>query len=511
MKNYDVLIVGCGPVGGTLANLLRQKGHEVAIFERDKDVFHAPRAMQIDAESCRIFQELGVMERLVGKDARPSDRHIFVDEKRQRLMELRMEGVPQTLGHPAPGMRFHQPALEKLLREDFEKGVGVDAYLGYEVLEVEGDGPAAKVQARNADTGETSEFTGQYLVGSDGGGSLCRKHVGGQRVDFNYSRRWIVIDIIVHDDDLWNGLIDRSEFMCRANSAVVFVKGCNNHVRFDFEVTDEVAESFTEQDARDLISNYFETSSIEFLRVAPYHFYAGMPDKWRSDRVLVAGDAAHLTSPFSGQGLNMGIRDAANLGFKLDLILKGLVSDKFLDSYQEERWDHCAGLIEGATARGLMISRTTFLGKLKRNLSFFIGQNFPKMALAMTAKMSNMHAYKGGLVGDHLLSGTQMIQPFVTNAEGDDVLLDDVIGGNFALISTHIEVGADMDWFKNDLGGKVLVLGDTIEDRDGKLAQYFAENEISSVLIRPDRYLFSAGAEGVTLVAGLRAGLQVYR
>lgn len=511
MKLYDVLIVGCGPVGATLANLLRKKGYKVAIFDRDKDIFRAPRAMQIDAESCRIFQELSVMERLVGKDARPSDQHVFVDEKRKPLMELRMESIPPMYGHPASGMRFHQPALERLLRADFETGGGVDAYLGYEVMEVDGEGEVATLKARNVETGDVSEYSGRFLVGADGGGSSVRKYIGGQRVDFNYSRRWIVIDILVHDDDLWNGLIDRSEFMCRANSAVVFVKGCNNHVRFDFEVTDEVAESFTEQDARDLISNYFETSSIEFLRVAPYHFYAGMPDKWRRGRTLIAGDAAHLTSPFSGQGLNMGIRDAANLAFKLDMVLKDAISDKFLDSYQDERWDHCAGLIEGATARGLMISRTSFFGKLKRNLSFFIGQNFPKMAVAMTAKMSNHHAYKDGLVGDHLLAGSQMIQPLVTDATGEDQLLDDVIGDRFVLISTKPVTGADVDWFKSDLDGKVLVLGDEIRDRGGKLAAFFERNEISCVLMRPDRCLFGAGADGAPLIAELRAGLDRYR
>jgi len=122
----------------------------------------------------------------------------------------------------------------------------------------------------------------------------------------------------------------------------------HNHVRFDFEVTKEVAESFDEGDARNLISEYMDASSIEFQRMAPYHFYAGMPASWRKHKVLLAGDAAHLTSPFSGQGLNMGIRDAANLGFKLDMVLSGLVSDEFLDTYEAERWKKQFGLLPGA-------------------------------------------------------------------------------------------------------------------------------------------------------------------
>ena len=510
MKHYDLLIVGCGPVGATLANLLRQQGYKVAIFDRETEIFHAPRAMQIDAESCRIFQQLGVMDRLIGKDARPSDRHVFVDENRKALMELRMHGYEETLGHPASGLRFHQPALERLLREDFQNDPGVDAYLGYEVLDVDGEGDVATLKAHNTESGETVEFSGRYIIGADGGGSLCRKYIGGTRVDFNYSRRWIVMDVHVHDDDLWNGLIDRSEFMCRADAAVVFVKGCNNHVRFDFEVTDEVAEAFTEDDARDLISNYFDTSSIEFMRIAPYHFYAGMPDTWRRGRVLIAGDAAHLTSPFSGQGLNMGIRDAANLAFKLELVLRGTVSDKFLDSYQQERWDHCAGLITGATERGLMISRKTLLGKLKRNLSFFIGQNMPKLAVAMTAKMSNQHAYKDGLLGEHALAGTQMIQPHVETPDGNRILLDDLTGSHFVLLQSSPVNSTHSDWFEKELGSSVLMMGRDFKDVTGKLAAFFEKHEVTQILVRPDRYIFGAGGNDIDLLAELKAGLSAY-
>ena len=193
------------------------------------------------------------------------------------------------------------------------------------MLSVEGEGKEARLQAKNTETGEESEFIGQYLVGADGGASTCRKYMDATRVDLNYSRDWIVMDVIVHDRDWWDEFREGSEFICRPNGAQVVVKGFHGHVRFDFEQPSEAAaEAFSEEDAYKLIEKYIhvDKSQIEIIRRQPYKFYAGMPDRWRKGRVFLAGDAAHQTSPFAGQGLNMGIRDTANLAFKFDLVFK---------------------------------------------------------------------------------------------------------------------------------------------------------------------------------------------
>jgi 3-(3-hydroxy-phenyl)propionate hydroxylase len=486
MKQYDVLIVGCGPVGATLANLLRAKGYSVAIFDRDKEIFRAPRAMMMDHESCRIYQEMGIQERLDKNDARPALRHIFVDANRKTLMELQYEPVEGDYGYQGMGTMFHQPALERLLRDDFALGEGVDTFYGYEVIDVDGAGDVATLQARNINTDEVSQFKGQYLIGADGGASFCRKYIGAKRIDLEYSRRWIVMDIIVHDNEIWNSLITQSEFKCRPDSAVVFVKGFHNHVRFDFEVTDEVAKTFNEGDARNLISEYFDPGSIEFLRVAPYHFYAGMPESWRKGRVFVAGDAAHQTSPFLGQGLNMGVRDAANLAFKLDLVFRGFANDSILDTYEEERWSNCKLVIEGASVGGLMISTSSILGLFKRYCTFLFARLFPKMVVKMASRKSHLYPYIGGFIGDHALSGSRMIQPHVMTNEGERFLLDKVTGGGFILLQAQsVQDTEDTAWFTETLGGNTFIIGNDFNDADGKLSDYFTKHGVqmcSSVL-----------------------------
>lgn len=510
-QDYDVLIVGCGPCGATLANLLRIQGHSVAIFDRDTDVFVAPRAMAIDPESCRIFQTAGVQARLEEADARPFVTHYFVDDDRKELLKVNFGEVEGVYGYEAAGMRFHQPSLERFLRDDFAVGTGVDAYLGYDVISVDGKGDKASLIATNTETGDDITFTGQFLIGADGGGSLCRKYIGSERIDFDYSRKWIVIDVIVHDQAVWDGIQDMSEFRCRPDAAVVYVKGFHNHVRFDFEVTEEEAAGFTPDDAIALMSEYIDTSSVEFQRMVPYHFYAGMPAEWRKGRVLIAGDAAHLTSPFSGQGLNMGIRDAANLAFKLDMVLSGFVDDGFLDTYKDERWKNCEYVIKGATQRGLMISAGDPWGKFKRWFGFWIGRNAPKIGLAAMSKSSIGFPYKDGLIGHHDAAGYQMVQPLVKIPDGGETLLDEAMGYGFCLLTMGAPVaGDDVDWFENVLGGRVLHIGRDVEDHTGKLAEYFQRHGVQAVMVRPDRYIFEAGDADMRLCSKLRQALGVY-
>ena len=507
-NQYDVLIVGCGPAGATLANLLRLRGRSVAIFDRDLEVFHAPRAMMLDAESCRLYASMGILDRMIPEDASPFEDHRFVDENRRLLMHVDLRRSPQVEGQPAAGMMFHQPTLEALLRDDFAKGSGVDAYLGHEVVEVDGSSDAARLLARGPDGGDPVEYRGQFLVGADGGASLCRRTIGANRVDLDYQRSWVVMDVVVHDQELFDSLDEGSEFKCRPNSAVVFVKGHRNHVRFDFEAGDR-AEEFGEEDARRLIAEYIDPTSCEIVRRQPYLFYAGLPDRWRSGRLLLVGDAAHQTSPFAGQGLNMGIRDAANLAFKIDLVCRGVAGPGLLDTYQEERWSNCAHLIRGASRRGKMISASNPFAILARNLSFWVGRKSERLSLEMTRKMSSFVPYEAGLIGAGRAAGSRMPQPFVA-VEGHPRGLDEVLGMDFALVSSKVAVGADVDWFEAELGGTLVEMGTALADPGGGLVEWLRSHDASCVLIRPDRYVFDASNDANELCRGLREQLQAF-
>lgn len=513
-KKYDVLILGCGPTGAVLANLINAKGYKVAIFDRDKEIFCAPRAMALDVESCRILNGIGLFRRLMEKDAAPPTAHRFTSESGKLLLANHFSTDYSDLGYPRFGAFFHQPALEAMLRERFSQGVEIDAFFGYEVLSVDGDGDQASLCARIIDTGEEVSFAGQFLVGADGGASTCRKYMNASRVDLNYSRDWIVMDLIVHDKQWWDAFREGSEFVCRPNGAEVVVKGFHGHVRFDFEqASEEAAAAFTEEDAYRLIEKYIDLdrSQIEIIRRQPYKFYAGMPDCWRRGRVFLAGDAAHQTSPFAGQGLNMGIRDAANLAFKFDMVFRGLVNDSFLDTYQDERWENCAHMIQVATEGGLRLSTTKWWEILMRNLAFKASQLSKTFAHAMTMKSLTVDPYKSGLVGNqHRLAGERLLPPRLQTPDGKPALLDELVDHRFALISRQRISGEGVDWLRSALGGTCLTIGKEILDSDGKLTQYFIDNKADVILIRPDFYIFDAGNGADTICNALRAQLTSY-
>lgn len=515
---YDVLIVGCGPSGAILANMLNLKGYKVAIFDREKEVFHAPRAMMLDPESCRILNSIGIYHRMMEQDGVPFLTHRFVAKNKKVLMSISLPQDQAGLGYPEGGVYWHQPAVEAMLRADFSEGVSesvsVDAFLGYEVHSVEGEGSEAKLIAENLDTGEDTQFVGQYLVGADGGASTCRKYINGKRVDLNYSRDWIVMDLIIHDRPWWDAFREGSAFTCEPNAAVVVVKGLHGHIRMDFEQPSEAAAAaFTEQDAYDIIGEYLDVDAekIEIIRRQPYKFYAGMPDTWRKGRVFLIGDAAHQTSPFAGQGLNMGVRDAANLAFKFDLVFKSLVNDSILDSYQEERWENCAHMIEGATKRGLMLSTSSRWEIFMRDFGFMIGRMSPKLGYYMTRNMSDIAPYKMGLLGkQHPLSGARFFPSQVQSMDGADALIDELTCGQFALIAREPVSGEAVDWLCSQMEGKVLISGQDFKDKSARLHQYFTENDADVVLVRPDLYIFDAGKDANDIGAALREKLADY-
>ncbi|MES9968530.1 MAG: FAD-dependent monooxygenase [Candidatus Thiodiazotropha sp.] len=517
---YDVIVVGCGPTGANFANYFRRFGHKVAIFDRDKEVFPAPRATGLDDESMRVYQTLGLDSRLKEEGLVFDCDVQFQDYSGRVLMNFDRHNLGEDMlngEHGHYGMiSFLQPALEEVLRDDFKEPGGAAAFLGYEVLSVTDCGTHTELLAKNLDNDEETLFRAKYIIGSDGGRSMVRRSMGFERIDLGYTEDYLVLDTIV-DDEIYlktripdGGIIQLDP----KHSGVIF-KSPKGNVRFDFlqhkGVVGEKLE--TDEEFQNAGKNLIEAAGLDpdkfrVIRHAPYRFYAGMSSQWRKGRLFVAGDAAHLTPPWSGQGLNAAMRDCSNLSFKLHLVLSGKASEKILDTYFEERRHPQIHVIKGAVDTGkLMQTRNPFKIAL-RELMFLASRKSRFVRRMAWSLWRRKPPYKQGLVGKrHKLSGNVFPQPKVFDAKGNHQMLDDLIGLNFALISTNFATGPAVERMVREIGGVVLKLGVDFSNPGGEVSDWFRKNKATTVLVRPDRYIFDAGNDGNTLCEALLGAL----
>ncbi|WP_181723070.1 bifunctional 3-(3-hydroxy-phenyl)propionate/3-hydroxycinnamic acid hydroxylase [Nocardia gipuzkoensis] len=503
-RHYNVIVVGCGPVGATLANLLLDNGHTVAIIEQETAVFDAPRAMMFDDESDRIIADLGVRKAMQDEDIFLFPSHRVIDPRGKTLLAYDVERAGAVVG-----WTFHQPTLEALLRARLS-GPGLDTYFGYRVNTVTGGSELARLLATEIDTGREIKLTGDYIVGCDGAASMVRRSMGFGRTDFGFSQSWVVVDAVTRDTATFEAMPDGAQFICRGTRSGIYAKGCRQHLRFDFRVTPVPGKTDWTEDARRQIAEYVDPSKVDIKRVSPYIFYAGMPDHWRKGRLLVAGDAAHQTPPFAGQGLNMGLRDAVNLAFKLDLVLTGRAADGLLDTYEQERWKNCATVIKAAVGTGKLITSTRRFNAIVRAVALFVANHSRAALRARIRHEVRKRPYRDGFLGRvHKLSGSLMDSPYMLTVSGD-CRLDQLIGNDFVLLTAEPAHGAGVEAFRRRLGGKVVVLGLDAVSRDGELEVWLHKNQISAVVVRPDKYVFDAGNDPNELCERLLAALDGY-
>lgn len=490
--NYDISIVGCGPVGATLANLLGNFGYSVAIFEKRMDIYRAPRAVHIDDEVLRIFQDVGILEAI--KDiVVPFEKIQLVSAKRKVVMESGGFSDHQPFGH-APANWFLQPVLEEKLRARFQKNQKIHFYKGFEIKEIINGPESVQFKAIELSSKNEVSAKAKYLIGCDGGNSFVRKNMDVFFDSLNFDQDWMVIDTFVKSPEDVDLLPSFHQQICDPYRPITYVPGVGNHRRFEFMLrSDETAASISEpQNILTLISEFIDPDKLEIARSAVYTFHGLALNQWKKGRLILAGDSAHLMPPFAGQGMCSGIRDAHNLAFKLDLVLKGMASDKLLESYQEERKPHVTAISKKAINMGKMIQTQNKWKAHLRDFKLFLARNFSFLRKKIEADFAKKEPYKKGLWGNkHALSGTLAIQPKIQLPNGSEVLLDEILGHQFALISQQKLPIHQKEYFKKMTNGKVLFLEK--EFSSILFSNWMQIHKIDFLIIRPDRYIYAAG------------------
>ena len=502
-KTYDVAIVGYGPVGVTAANLLGQMGLNVVVVERDPNIYARARAISTDEEVVRIWQQIGLADRLTA-DMQPGCGANFVDANGVPFVKL----LPASRGNGHPPQQFiYQPALEQVLREGVDRFPNVSVLLEHECLRVVQNADSVELMLADLTVDEFRRIGASYVIAADGGSSAIRGQLGIGFGGRTFAERWIVIDTKVLKE--WPGH-DRLRFHCNPDRPTVDCPTPLGHHRWEFPVHDD-------EDERDLLTEDviwkvlrgqgITEKNVKISGFACYSHHVRFADRWRVGRIFLAGDAAHAMPPWIGQGMCAGVRDVANLCWKLGAVLSGSLPESVLDTYQAERLPHVKEVTNRAVKTGKLIIQHSRWRAAVRNHIFRAASRVPYFLTWLRDHRWIPDArYRDGLVANNGNGavGWLIPQPRVIDEKGDSVRLDDVVGGRWTVL--HTGPAADFRaWRTADVPTLKITppqsvpSADCIVDSDGSLTRWLEKKGAEVVVLRPDGFVYAAVKRGQPL------------
>ncbi len=471
----EVAIIGCGPVGAMLANLLGLQGVRTLVLDREAAIYHLPRAVHFDDEVMRLLQTVGLAEAMQPL-VHVSPGMKFVSDTGRLLLDWPR---PQELGPQAwhASYRFHQPELERVLREGFWRFPSVSVRFRTEVFAIDRESDAVVVRYEDLATGGLASCRARYVVGCDGARSLVRRLMGAPMEDLGFHERWLVVDAILKRPR--PDLGDWSVQHCNRQRPATYVRGTGNRRRWEIAVMPGEDGAAITEPARvfELLKPWVGAEDVDLERMAVYAFHSAIATLWRSGRLLIAGDSAHLTPPFLGQGMCAGMRDAGNLAWKLARVLRGQNDDALLDTYQAERSPHVREYIELAVRLGGLINTKAMEAAVAGAV----------IEGGEAARMSSIKPRLGpGLAaGWNGPSGQIAPQPRLT----DGVRLDDRVGYRFAaLMRPDFAASLPAATLERLADREVMVVADDAPEQQA----WLQAAEAPAVLVRPDRYVLGA-------------------
>jgi flavoprotein hydroxylase len=481
---YDVAIVGYGPVGAVLAILLGQRGRRVVVLERHHEPYALPRAVHYDHEVARILQSCGVAEQC-SKIIEPVEVYEFQNAQRQPLIRFGRVGNGPS-GWPQSSM-FSQPELEAVLFARVDEILNVDVRRGFRVGSFVDDGDRVVVHGDDSATVQA-----RYVVGCDGANSTVRGQLRVPMTDRAFFYDWLVVDVVFDEPRVFDPL---NVQVCDPVRPTTVVSGGPGRRRWEFmALPGETVEHLNDEATAWRLLQAWDArpDNARLERHAVYRFEARWVEAWRRGRVFLAGDAAHQTPPFAGQGMCAGLRDAANLAWKLDLVLGGRAPDGLLDTYGLERGPSTRAIIELAIEMGALICVADPAEAAARDEALLSAYDGSLVEVPPLPPITD-----GVVLAGSPCAGELFIQAEVEHA-GARGRFDDVAGTGWRLV-TIVAPALDDDlvaWFAS-IGGAVVPVGSeagTVRDVDGTYRAWFAEHGVVAALQRPDFALFGTAA-----------------
>ena len=431
-EHHPIVIVGSGPVGLTLANLLGTMGVGCLLVERNPTTVQEPRAVSIDDESLRTMQAAGVVDDVLRSVVPGYGSHYYTPG---RVTFAKVEPVGRPYGYPRRNA-FRQPVLEGQLKAALGRFPTMATLYGWRMdrYEAAADGVTLHL---TGPADEARVVTCRYLVGCDGAGSRVREQQGVQLEGTTFEERWLILDLEDNENT-----VTHTEVFCDRRRPCITLPGPDRTRRYEFKLLpgETDADLLDSAMVAKLLSTHGADPAATLRRKVVYRFHARVAPRWSFGRVFLAGDAAHLTPPFAGQGMNSGIRDAQNLAWKLAAVLDGRAGPGLLDTYEQERSDHIWQMIGLALRMGRVMSPPSWLRGALTQAGFMALNVWPPARdYVQQMKYKPPPRFNAGFLvpdgkGRRSIVGRLLPQPMVRLADGREALLDELLGNRFALL-----------------------------------------------------------------------------
>lgn len=501
---FDVAIIGLGPTGAVAAGLLGLQGVRTLVCEELTQVYDKPRAIALDHEIMRVFQQLGIAQALQPFTEPFTDSEFYgVDGQLIKCMST--VAPPHPLGY-TPSLVFTQPAMERVLRQRVSSMPSVQVNLGHKVTALQQDENAVTLSMEDAQ-GQTRQITARYVMACDGASSFVRKQLGIPLQDLGFDEPWLVVDMLVNDKGLAK-LPKVSVQYCEPQRPCTYVIGPQNHRRWELAINpgENPRHMATPEATWQLLSRWLQPDEARIWRQASYQFHALVAQEWRQRRVFIAGDAAHQQPPFLGQGMCQGIRDAANLCWKLVSVLEHRAREALLDTYETERKAHVIELTSRIKGIGQLVGQRDLQKARKRDARLLAecgGQVKP------TPRQNVQPALVHGCLdtSGHAAVGTLFPQAWIEQADRR-ARMDDLLGCGWRLF---LHPDADARCLQVALQAapglnlKVQGLNDPhFQESEGVLMSWFERMACQAALVRPDHYVYGVFTSWSALEAALQ-------
>lgn len=502
---FDVAIVGFGPTGAVAAGLLGLQGISTFVCDELTEVYDKPRAIALDHEIMRVFQQLGIAQALEPFTEPFTNSEFYgVDGQLIKCMSTVEPPYPLTF---TPSLVFTQPAMEAVLRERVSSMPSVQVSLGQKVTGLHQRDDAVTLTVNDAQ-GQTRQVSARYLIACDGASSFVRKQVGIELQDLGFDEPWLVVDVLVNDKGLAK-LPKVSVQYCEPQRPCTYVIGPKNHRRWEIALNpgEDPKAMATPEATWQLLSRWLQPDEAKLWRQTSYQFHALVAKEWRRQRVFLAGDAAHQQPPFLGQGMCQGIRDAANLSWKLADVVHERARDALLDSYGTERKGHVTELTSRIKGIGQLVGQRDLQKARERDAQLLKecgGQVQPM------PRQNVQPALVGGCLdgSGHMAVGTLFPQAWIEQA-ASPVRMDDLLNCGWRLL---LQAGTDAAWTQGVAqahpGLQLRVQGlnaPGFQESSGVLASWFERMACQAALVRPDHYVYGAYNTAQDLKAALLA------